>query len=106
MLESRIEDRLQSGVKKLGMEAAGGSGRRVLCLKLVCPGCTGVPDRMILLPGGRVVFVELKQPGKKERPRQRLVQSWLRELGFTVFSSVDSYTKVEEVIEACRAWMR
>lgn len=33
-----------------------------LCLKWVSPGHSGVPDRIILLPGGRVYFVELKRP--------------------------------------------
>ena len=59
---------------------------------------TGVPDRMILLPGGRIYFVELKAPGKKERPRQRYVQAILQRLGFTVFASVDSIEKVDEII--------
>lgn len=54
-----------------------------LCLKWVCPGWTGVPDRIVLLPGARVVFVELKRPkdGKVSK-----LQMWfgrkLRGLGF------------------------
>ena len=50
--ESAIEGRLRDRVKLLG-------GR---CLKFVSPGQNGVPDRIILLPGGRVVFAELKAP--------------------------------------------
>lgn len=79
-LEKVIERKLRDGVKKLG----GGAQ----CLKFESPGTSGVPDRMILLPGGRVVFVELKQVGKQERMRQTYVQSQMRRLGFTVFSTV------------------
>ena len=57
-----------------------------LCLKWVCPGWSGVPDRILLLPGGRVQFAELK------RPKGGVVSSlqvwWKRRLegmGFTVW---------------------
>ena len=66
-LEKVIERKLRDGVKKLG----GGAQ----CLKFESPGTSGVPDRMILLPGGHTVFVELKQVGKRERMRQTYVQS-------------------------------
>lgn len=72
-LERDIEKKL-----RLMVERHGG-----LCLKWVCPGWSGVPDRIILLPGGRVIFAELKRPkgGKVER-----LQKWWRErlqkLGF------------------------
>ena len=92
MLEKEIEKKLREPVKRLGG----------LYLKLVCPGFVGVPDRMILLPGGHVLFVELKAPGKKERPRQVYVQNLLAGLGFMVFPSVDSVAKIEIVVERCR----
>lgn len=92
MLERDIEKKLIRPVRELGG----------LCLKFETPGYTGVPDRIILLPGGRVVFVETKQPGKKERPRQRLVQGIFRQLGFTVYSTVDSAAKIEAIAEDCR----
>lgn len=92
MLEKEIERRLRAEVK-----AAGG-----LCLKWESPGYTGVPDRMILLPGGHILFVELKAPGKKERPRQRVVQRILGDLGFEVYSSVDSLDKVRAIVDRCR----
>ena len=53
-----------------------------------------------------MIFVELKQPGKVERERQRYVQSVLRRLGFDVFSAVDSDERIDEVVEKCREEMR
>lgn len=90
MLEKDVESRFKHEVEKHGC----------MCLKFVSPGFTGVPDRIVLIPGGRICFVELKAPGKKERPRQRYVQGLLRKLGFTVFSSVDD-RKIPEVTAWC-----
>ena len=73
------------------------------CLKMVCPGFTGMPDRVILLRGGRMAFVELKRPGQRERPRQQFVQNRLRGLGFIVFSSVNSWAEVDNVLRWCAA---
>lgn len=50
MLEKEIEKKLIDGIRKLG-------GRSY---KFVSPGNNGVPDRIVILPGGRVIFVELK----------------------------------------------
>ena len=51
-LEKEIEKKLIAMVKRHGG----------LCLKWVCPGWSGVPDRIILLPGARVYFIETKRP--------------------------------------------
>ena len=91
MLEKEIERHLRDGVKNMGG----------YCLKMVCPGFTGMPDRMILLKGGKMAFVELKRPGQKERQRQKFVQSRLRKLGFRVFESVDSWQKVDDILCWC-----
>lgn len=72
------------------------------CLKFVSPGFTGVPDRIILLPGGRVVFAELKRPGEHPRQRQLFVQAKLRRLGFLVAGCVDNSDQVEAVVVECR----
>lgn len=92
MLERDIEKRLIKPIRELGG----------LCLKFEAPGYTGVPDRLILLPGGKVVFVETKAPGKKERARQVYVQGVLRQRGFTVYGAVDTPAKINAIIEDCR----
>ena len=92
MLERDIEKKLARPIRDMG-------GR---CLKCEIPGFTGMPDRLILLPGAHVVFVETKQPGKKERPRQLYVHGLLRAMGFTVYSTIDSAVKVAAIIEDCR----
>ena len=54
-----------------------------MCLKWVCPGWSGVPDRIVLLPRGRICFVELKRPkGGKVSKLQLWWRDKLRELGF------------------------
>ena len=60
MLESVIESRLRQEAKKRGGMA----------LKFVSPGMNGVPDRIVLMPGGKMAFVELKAPGKAPRALQ------------------------------------
>ena len=69
-----------------------------LCLKWVSPGCSGVPDRILIFPGGQIAFVELKAPRKTERPRQVYVQDLLRRIGCRVYSSIDSREKVDRII--------
>ncbi|MBR0513907.1 MAG: VRR-NUC domain-containing protein [Clostridia bacterium] len=56
-----------------------------LCPKFVSPGMDGMPDRLVLLPGGRIAFVEAKAPGKKPRPLQLRRHEQLRRLGFDVY---------------------
>jgi hypothetical protein len=76
-LEEVVEDALVGGV-----EALGG-----FCWKLRMPWFTGVPDRLVLLPGGRVFFVELKRPkGGKLSRRQEIVHGQLKTLGFKVLT--------------------
>lgn len=65
--------------------------------KFVSPGNAGVPDRLVLLPGGRVVFVELKAPGKKPTELQQAQINKIRALGFKVVV-IDSKEGVDEFI--------
>ena len=53
-------------------------------MKFVSPGMAGVPDRIVILPGGVLWFVELKAPHKKPRALQRFVMRRLRKLGCQV----------------------
>lgn len=55
-----------------------------LALKWVSPSMAGVPDRIVFLPGGRIIFVELKSPGKRLSPLQARMASVLTELGAEV----------------------
>ncbi|MBP5162939.1 MAG: VRR-NUC domain-containing protein [Spirochaetales bacterium] len=70
-----------------------------LALKLVCPGFDGMPDRLILMPEGRVSFAEIKRPGAVPRPLQEARHRMLRNLGFQVFV-IDSLEKAKEVTDA------
>ena len=74
-MERHIEQKLTRAVK-----SAGG-----LAMKFVSPGFSGVPDRVVLLPGGRFAFIELKAPGKKMRPLQVKRKRQLEALGFSVY---------------------
>jgi hypothetical protein len=86
--ESDIEEYLRVQVK-----AAGGRA-----YKWVSPGNRGVPDRIISFPGNRVIFVELKAPGKKPTPAQSLQARRLSGNGHAVLL-VDSKARVDEFIK-------
>lgn len=75
MREIAIEKKLVQAVK-----AAGG-----IAPKFVSPGFDGMPDRIVLLPGGHVGFVEVKAPGEKPRQLQLARHRLLRGLGFKVY---------------------
>ena len=66
--------------------------------KWVSPGCSGVPDRIVILPNGRVFFVELKSEGKTSSAQQRKRQAELRALGCTVYADIDTKAKVSELL--------
>ncbi|KOA19571.1 VRR-NUC domain protein [Clostridium homopropionicum DSM 5847] len=75
MLEKVIEKKLVAAIKKMGGIAA----------KFVSPGLDGMPDRLVLLPNGKMAFVELKAPGKKPRPLQLRRIKQLQQLGFACY---------------------
>lgn len=88
MRERDIEHKLVTETVKRGGVA----------LKFVSPGCLGVPDRIVMLPGGRMGFVELKAPGKKPRPIQTRRIRQMREMGFKVFV-VDGMEQIGSVLD-------
>lgn len=59
--------------------------RNGICPKWVSPGLDGVPDRIVLLPGGKIGFVELKAPGERARKLQDARLRQLRQLGHSAF---------------------
>ena len=91
MREKAVEEKLTRAVK-----AEGG-----MCPKLVSPGTDGMPDRMVLLPKGRIGFVEVKAPGNKPRPLQQRRHEQLRDLGFTV-SVLDDPEQIPEILDEVR----
>ncbi len=79
-LEKDIERKLVDRVKR----------HNGLCLKWICPGWSGVPDRIVLLPGGKIIFVELKRPkGGKLSELQKWWADKLTYLGFPYWAIWD-----------------
>lgn len=88
MLEKDIEKKLRDESKKRGGTA----------YKWVSPGHSGVPDRIVILPEGKIGFCELKRPGGKTSNLQDFQIEKLKNLGCFV-RVVDSYKGVEEFLE-------
>lgn len=88
MREKALEVKLRDAVRAIGGQA----------FKLVCPGTAGVPDRMLLMPEGRVAFVEVKAPGCRPGKLQAARIRQLRALGFYVFV-LDSAEQIAGIIE-------
>lgn len=88
MTEKEIEQMLVKEVKKRGG----------LALKFISPGVNGVPDRLVLMHGGKIGFVELKAPGKKMRPLQIKRKVQLEALGFLVYC-IDDPKKIGGIVD-------
>ena len=80
MREKTIEAKLVRTVKSMGG----------LAPKFVSPGFDGMPDRIVLLPHGKMAFVEVKAHGKKPCPLQVRRKSQLESLGFSVYCLDDA----------------
>ena len=87
MREKSIENKLCKVVKNRGG----------MCLKFVSPSFNGVPDRIVLMPGGVMAFVETKATGETMRKLQKRRKKQLEALGFKVYCLNDEM-KVEEII--------
>ncbi len=86
--EKAVERKLSAEVKK-----AGGWS-----IKLIPDLVAGLPDRLCLLPGGRVVFVEVKSTGRKPTKIQKFIHAKLRDLGFCV-EVIDKIEQIKDLIE-------
>lgn len=92
MEERKIENKLRNEIKKI-------SG---LALKFISPGMSGVPDRIVMLPEGKVIFVELKAPGERMRKLQLLRKKQFEMLGFKVLC-IDSVEGVNNFIKEIKS---
>lgn len=72
--ENQLEEKLRKKIKELGG----------IALKFVSPGRAGVPDRIILMPQGKIYFVEMKSPRGEVNPIQKYVFEKFEKLGFKV----------------------
>lgn len=68
ILEKDLEAKLVKAIKDRGGYA----------IKWISPGTTGLPDRIVILPGERIAFVEMKRP--KGSRVGKLQDYWCREL--------------------------
>lgn len=89
MNEKLIERKLKEMVRRRGG----------LALKFTSPGFDGVPDRLLLFPGGIAAFAEIKTTGKKPRPLQMSRKRQLEGFGFQVFV-IDRPEQIGGVIDA------
>lgn len=92
MREKNIEQKFRKAVRESGGMA----------VKFTSPGLDGMPDRLALLPGGRMAFVEVKAPGKVPRPLQEARHRMLRRLGFLVYV-LDNEGQIGGIIDEIRA---
>lgn len=88
-----MNEKLLERKGRLAVEAANG-----LALKMICPWFTGMPDRLVLLPGGKALFIEFKSTGERLRKRQEYVRNLLTQLGFAVWV-IDSQESLNEFIQ-------
>lgn len=89
MKEKEIEAYLRTRISSFGGRA----------YKFISPGNDGVPDRLVCLPGGKAIFVELKTTGGKLRPLQAMQIHRLQDLGFPVLI-INSKNQVDALIES------
>ena len=92
MREKIIEQNLVQAVRRMGG----------LAPKFTSPGWAGAPDRLVLLPGGHLAFVEVKAPGKTLRPLQVRRKGQLEALGFQVYV-IDNVQRIGDVLDEIRS---
>ena len=87
VLESHVEYLFAQGLAELGVDS----------IKLRLLGSSGWPDRLVLIPGGIPIFIELKRPGGKLRKLQRHRHKTLRGLGYEVKTYSDPLRAVRYI---------
>ena len=92
MREKQTELKLVSAVKKLGGIAP----------KFMSPGLDGMPDRIVLLPGGHMAFVDVTAMGCESRPLQLAGHGMRRRLCFRVYV-VDSLEQIGGILDEIRS---
>ncbi|MDE1468887.1 VRR-NUC domain-containing protein [Eubacterium limosum] len=91
MREKEIEQKLVKAVKDMGG----------IALKFISPAFDGMPDRLVLLPKGRLAFVEVKAPNKEPRPLQITRHEMLQRLGFKVYI-LDNKEQIGGILDEIR----
>ena len=94
MLEREIEKKLITEVRRLGGRA----------YKWVSPGSNGVPDRIIIMPGGKIIFTELKTTTGRLTDLQKMQQRILRQLGCDI-RTIYGPEQVQGFIDGLKASM-
>lgn len=89
ILERDLERKFKDSMETLGC----------LVFKFVSPGKAGVPDRLVVMPGGRCFFVEMKRPGGKLRPLQTFWKDRLEAQGAGYYV-IDNFDGIEAVMRA------
>ncbi len=90
------EESEKSLERYLSLEVARMGGK---ALKYFNPTSTGWPDRIVLLPGGLCVWIELKSKGERPRPLQAHRHGSLRDMGHRVYTC-DSRDKIDRMLQA------
>jgi len=93
-MEKDVEKYLHDRVKKVGG----------YCMKMEnIPGFNGIPDRLVLLPGGLVAFVEVKrQDGSLSTIQKYRIQK-LKDIGIKVYVAY-SKQDVSKIIKNMNGW--
>ena len=94
MREYVVENEFVKAVRKAGGVA----------YKLTSQTANGLPDRLVLFPVAKTIFVELKAPGKMMRPLQRKRRYQLMKLGFPVLC-IDMMPQIKPFIDAALSWI-
>ena len=92
MRERTVEQHLVKSLDKIG----------VPCVKFLPDLQRGMPDRIILLPGGKVVWVELKTESGSLSEIQKIRHRWLQQVG-QIVKVVWSVEEADKLIDEIKS---